>query len=72
MQDVLSLPVVCRNQFPWNIKSASTAIPFDTTVAGMFLTRGEICHERRSSKMFVFAFVKQLPCVSLDVLASQG
>ena len=37
MQGVLPLPVVCRNQFPWNnIKSASAPIPFDTPVLEWF------------------------------------
>ena len=35
LQGVLPLQVVCSEVFPWSIKSAPPAIPFETPVAGM-------------------------------------
>ena len=43
MQGVLSLPVVCRNQLPRNIKSASFTIQFDTPVLEWFEKHHKNC-----------------------------
>ena len=37
-QRVTPLRAVCRDLFPWSIKSAPPAIPFDTPVTGMVRT----------------------------------